>query len=166
MRTSLVYALALLCSIKCCIADMIPTRKIDYSNYSESLGFSVNAMIHNESKDGLINYHVALKVPYNDFFGVTAALFSKEKVVARFSLPGVKIPYKKDDERMVFEFDCSPEEIANVVISFQIHPNEEKVSFIRLSLSGWPVSVVGDGKIVATVPVDQVRDTLTPNANK
>ena len=120
-------------------------------------------MIHKQSKDGLINYRVALKVPHNEFFGVTAAVFRKDTVVARFSLPGVKIPYKKDDERMVFEFDSSPEEIPNIVVAFQIHPNEENVSFIQLALSGWPVSVVGDGKIVATVPADQVTATLAPN---
>ncbi len=163
MKTPLIYACILLCSIACAFADLIPTQKIDYSNYSETLGFSVNAMIHKQSKDGLINYHVALKVPYNEFFGVTAALFSKDTVVARFSLPGVKIPYKNDDQRMVFEFDCSPEQIPHIVVAFQIHRNEEKVSFIRLSPSGWPVSVVADGNIVATAPVDQVRAMLDPN---
>jgi len=166
MKSLVVVGLAFLLSIKWCSADLIPTRSVEHSNYSEDLGFSVNAMIHNKSKNGLINYHVALGVPYNEFLGVTAAVFRDEKVVSRFSLTGDKIPYKKNEERMVFEFECAPEEAQNIVIAFQVKPPDGEVAFIRLKVSTWPVSIVGDGAIVATVPVGQVRAAIEQDAKK
>jgi hypothetical protein len=148
-------------------AFLIPTHKIDFSSYTEDLGFTVNAMIHEKSNDGLINYHVALTVPYNTFFGVTAAIVRGDQVAARFSITGVEFPAKnEDDKKMIFEFDCAPEEIKDVVVTFQIQPPEGEVAFIQVNLSSWPVMIVADGALKATVPLSDVSSMLLKNQKK
>ena len=162
IRKGFVIAILYFCVATLAQSQTIGSSKVTHSDYRKEMGFDVSGGIAQASRDGVINYSLRIREPFNETLGVVAVLRRKDGLLARFPLRGIDHVVKGKKEGHIFECELSPEMAADAKFVFQLFPNTEKVTFCTVELSTWPVMIVKTAKDYNFVPLKDVTRNLTP----